>query len=138
MCAWLPQRPEEGPESLVVHSMNYHALPCELWELKAGPFGRAGGAFYYPSMVLPSPSMGFVVVVLYVLKKSIDPTTGSYTCAALSWTHRVKLQCLKINSSGLKHRCCFGGRWGQNIQESVAALLCVLLPRLRISFPFPF
>lgn len=78
MCVWLPQRPEEGPSSLVVHSMNYHVLAHELWELRAGPFGRAVGALHYPSMVLPSPSTGFVVVVVvYVLIKSIDPTTGS-------------------------------------------------------------
>lgn len=104
MRAWLPQRPEEGPGSLVVHSMNYHVLPHELWELRAGPFGRAVGALHYPSMVLSSPSTSFVVVVV-VLIKSIDPTTGSYPCAGMSWADRVKLQCLKINSLGLKQLC---------------------------------
>lgn len=127
MCVWLPQRLEEGPGSLVVHSMNYHVLAHELWEQRAGPFGRAVGALHYPSMVLPSPSTGFVVVVVYVSIKSIDPTTGSDPRAAMSWAHQVKLQCLKINSSGLKQLCCVGGRMGsEHSGKCCLSVVCVI------------
>lgn len=114
----------------LIPGSSFHELPCistcalgaESWS-----FWKGSRCTSLPQYGSSKPQYGFCCCCCLCFDKMHWSHQRIQPQAAMLWAHQVKLQYLKINSSGLKQLCCVGGRMGsEHSGKCCLSVVCVI------------